>query len=91
MARYPRASHYRRELADTLFALGQAARARKVIEDGLGETPESQELHRALAALCDEHEGRCPGIMDPFRVDGRASHRRLRGRQDASPSGTRRR
>ena len=57
VARYPRAAHYRRELADTLFALGQAARARKVIEEGLGETPESEELHRALAALCDEREG----------------------------------
>jgi tetratricopeptide (TPR) repeat protein len=71
VARYPRAAHYRRELADTLFALGHANGARKVIEEGLGETPESQELHRALAALCDEREGRCPGIMDPFRVDGK--------------------
>ncbi|HEY2747408.1 MAG TPA: DUF3857 domain-containing protein, partial [Polyangia bacterium] len=72
VARYPRAAHYRRELADTLFSLGEAARARKVIEGGLAQTPESQELHRALAALCDEKEGRCPGIMDPFRVDGHA-------------------
>jgi len=71
VARYPRAAHYRRELADTLFALGQAGEARKVIEDGLGETPESQELHRALAALCEDPKGRCSGIMDPFRVDGR--------------------
>lgn len=71
VARYPRASHYRRQLADALYAIGQPARARRVIEDGLAETPESEELHRALAALCDD-EGRCPGIMDPFRVDGRA-------------------
>ena len=28
VARYPRASHYRRELADTLFALGAGRRAR---------------------------------------------------------------
>lgn len=71
VARYPRAAHYRRELADTLFALGRPAQARKVIEEGLGETPESQELHRALAALCDAREGRCPGILDPFRLDGK--------------------
>ena len=54
----------------SLFALGDAMAARKVIEDGLAETPESQELRRALAALCDEHAGALPGIIDPFRVDG---------------------
>jgi cellulose synthase operon protein C len=70
--RHPRAAYYRRSLADVLFELGQAERARKVIEDGLALTPENQELSRALLALCPESEGRCPGILDPFRVDGRS-------------------
>jgi hypothetical protein len=69
--RYPRAAYYRRSLADELFALGQRERARKVIEEGLALTPENQELSRALLALCDEREGRCPGILDPFRLDGK--------------------
>jgi tetratricopeptide (TPR) repeat protein len=74
VTRYPKAAHYRRELADRLFALGKPEAARRVIEEGLTATPESQELHRALSALCSDgasDPARCPGIMDPFRVDGR--------------------
>ncbi len=74
VARYPKISHYRRELADRLFALGDVKSAHQVIVAGLAETPESQELHRALAALCPASSTeRCPGIMDAFRVDGRAT------------------
>jgi tetratricopeptide (TPR) repeat protein len=82
VARYPRAAHYRLKLADTLYGLGDAPGARRVIEEGLAETPESQELERALAGLCDgpstqdkgqEKGGKrvCSGILDPFRLDGK--------------------
>ncbi len=77
-SRYPRATVYRRQLADARVALGDQAGARKALEEGLGEVPESQDLHRALQALCDFRSGgtraeRKVGcdIMDPFRVDGR--------------------
>jgi tetratricopeptide (TPR) repeat protein/transglutaminase-like putative cysteine protease len=80
LARYPRRTHYRRQLADALLAAGQPARAHAVLDEGLAETPESTELHRALEALCET--AHC-NPMDPFRVDGReviAAYRRDRGK-----------
>ena len=68
-ARFPRRASYWRERADALIALGDQAGARRVIESGLEEAPESTELHRAHEVLCDG--GNHCSVMDPFRVDGR--------------------
>jgi len=69
--RYPRATHYRRQLADARVALGDVAGARRALEDGLAEAPESQELGRALEALCVGKEDQGCGLLDDFRVDGK--------------------
>jgi len=66
--RYPRAAHYRRQLADALVAAGDEAGARKVLQRGFEETPESPDLGRAYQALCER--GPCHPL-DAFRVDGR--------------------
>jgi tetratricopeptide (TPR) repeat protein len=74
VARDPRATHARRQLADVKIALGDVAGARRVVEEGLAETPESTELYRALEALCDRDATTvksCGGI-EPWRVDGHA-------------------
>lgn len=68
--RYPRSSHYRLKLADVLVGLGEEAAARRTLEDGLAELPESQELQRAVEALCSGRDARC-GPIDSLRVDGR--------------------
>jgi predicted Zn-dependent protease/transglutaminase-like putative cysteine protease len=69
--RYPRATHYRRQLADARVALADIAGARRALEDGLAESPESQELQRALEAICIAKEDRGCGVLDDFRVDGK--------------------
>ncbi len=69
VADHPRTSNYRVRLADALVARGGAdaqAKAREALTAGLAETPEAQELHRALGALGDGN------VMDPYRVDGKA-------------------
>jgi len=73
VARDPRATHARRQLADVRVALGDVAGARRVVEEGLAEAPESTELYRALEALCDRGGSvkGCGGI-EPWRVDGHA-------------------
>jgi tetratricopeptide (TPR) repeat protein len=68
-ARFPRRGEYWRERADSLIALGDLAGARRSLEQGLEEEPESSDLHRAHEALCDSAV-HC-SVMDPFRVDGR--------------------
>jgi tetratricopeptide (TPR) repeat protein len=68
-ARYPRRASYWRERADALIALGDNTAARRALEEGLEETPESNELQRAHEALCDSL-AHC-SVMDPFRLDGR--------------------
>ena len=65
----PRVAGWRRQLADALLGAGDEAGARRAILDGLAHSPEAQELHRALAALGGTGVG--PGVMDPFRLDGR--------------------
>jgi tetratricopeptide (TPR) repeat protein len=69
--RYPRATHYRRQLADARVALDDLDGARRALVDGLAESPESQELGRALEALCATKDSRDCGVLDEFRVDGR--------------------
>ncbi len=66
--RHPRTATYRLQLADALITLGRSVDARRALVSGLAETPESQEIARALKALCG---GDCPGTIDPFRVDGK--------------------
>jgi tetratricopeptide (TPR) repeat protein len=72
--RAPRTVAYRLKLIDLLAARGDEKGARRMIEEGLGEVPESQELQRAESALCARGAGsrtRCEEILDPFRLDGK--------------------
>jgi tetratricopeptide (TPR) repeat protein len=63
---HPRRPSYRLRLADALLAAGDRAAARRALEDGIAQTPEAAELHRALEALG------VAGPLEPFRLDGRA-------------------
>jgi len=70
---HPRSPRYFRQLADERVALGDLGAARRAIEEGLAQSPESQELSRAAEALCHEagaERSACVGV-DAFRVDAR--------------------
>src|SRR5262249_54514809 len=50
--RHRGSSRYRLRLADLAVARGDEPRARRLLEAGLGEIPESRDLERGRAALC---------------------------------------
>ncbi len=71
---HPRSPRYFRQLSDERVALTDLAGARRAIEDGLAQSPESQELSRAAEALCHEagaDRSACVGV-DAFRVNAKA-------------------
>lgn len=65
VARAPRNTGHRIELADLLVGLGERDAALATLREGLGPLPESAELHKALRAL------EKPDEMESYRVDGR--------------------
>lgn len=65
MARSPRHISYRIDLANLQIELGARDAALATLWAGQELQPESSELQRALLALGE------PGLMDPYRIDGR--------------------
>src|SRR5262249_39608012 len=75
--RSPRSTLYRTQLANLLVDLGADEAARKVLREGLAETPESAELESALLALGEA------GAMEPYRIDGPSAIRAFAEQGDA--------
>jgi cellulose synthase operon protein C len=70
ISRFPRSTHYRVKMADAQVLAGNKKAARATLLGGLAEVPESNDLHRALDALCEDEAKGC-GLLDDLRIDGK--------------------
>ncbi len=67
--RFSRRVRYRLLLSDLLIALGDSAQAKRTLEVGAEQNPESRELLQALRVFCRQKTGCAP--IDRFRIDGK--------------------